>query len=340
MLTIEDYKAPIIFVWIGDLPGWVGESLSFSRKNNKSRDIYLLTDSSLVPVHCEIIARVVKIKASYIARINNKLPNLEFSGNFWKRCSLRFFVLEDFVRKKNIKEFFHAELDNALFDLGYLSNKFIRIGKGLFVPRDSESRAIASLIYCNRIESLSEFTDLYTSSNPPNHDMAALGIYSDVHSKYFYALPTESFINNSSRWPLVSPQKVSGIFDAAAIGQYILGVDPIHCQFKPCWNGFVNENCNIDLNSVIFFAEDSRIFIQYKASGIKFQIYNIHLHSKNWKAFHTIMLNGDVLKKLNNGDKSIISNHLMILVGPIFSVIYRFSTLLLRMYKFIIREIF
>lgn len=332
-------QPPIIFIWLGNLPCWAGKALLFASKNNSNQKIIFLTDSTDYPSLGRMV-EIVEVSKEYISEIDAELPKLEFQGIFWKLCSMRFFVLEKFCNTRSISSFFHPELDNALFCLSGLSNILDLHGTGLFVPRDSSSRAIASLIYCNRTQSLTELIDIYRSPTPPLHDMDALDLYDKNFTHFFHSLPTESFDENKANWEILSPIETGGIFDAAAIGQYILGVDPIHCQFKPCWNGFVNENCNIDLNSVNFLVEDSQIFIQYKASGIKFQIYNIHLHSKNWKSFHKIMSNGDVLKKLNNGDKSIISNHLMILVGPMSSVIYRFLAFLWRMYKCIIREIF
>ena len=333
-------NSSIIFVWIGlKLPIYARKSLQFCNMNNPQSEILLLTNATNTSaLRGEI--NIVYFGNNEIHKLRCKLPQMQYKGEFWENTSLRFLLLNEYVDNTRLKSFFHAELDNFIFNLYGLDSLMNNLGNGIFAPRDAVDRAISSLIYCNRGESLSDLVGLYSCSRPPLNDMDAMGKYACKYQHYFHALPTESFLYNSTKYPLVKPEIISGIFDAAAIGQYILGVDPIHYQFKPCWNGFVNENCNIDLNSVDFLVEDSRIFIQYKASGIKFQIFNIHLHSKNWKMFHKIMLNGDVLKKLNNGDKSIISNHLMILVGPMFSVIYRFLALLRRMYKCIIREIF
>lgn len=339
MQISTELKAPIIIVWVGKLPKWFAQPMFFIRANNPDRRVYFLTDSSYVPLSSDI-ATIITLNKAYVAKIRDKLPSLQYGGNFWKYCSIRLFILEEFVRNRDIREFFHAELDNAIFDLDGLSDKLNSYGKGLFVPRDAINRAIASLIYCNRVASLSELVNLYDSPNPPQHDMDALGMYSIRYETFFHSLPTESFYENSSRWHILSPQNLDGIFDAAAIGQYLLGIDPIHCRFKPCKNGFINENCKIDFTSVEFVAEESKIFIYFKDRNASFQLYNIHLHSKNFAAFSKILQNDNVLKGINNGKKSIIANHLMLLIGPIILIIRKIGIASKRLISIIIKGLF
>ena len=46
-------------------------------------------------------------------------------------------VLYYYASKNNISSFFHAELDNMIFNLDNLDEKFNNYGSGIFVPRDS-----------------------------------------------------------------------------------------------------------------------------------------------------------------------------------------------------------
>ena len=311
---------PIIFVWVGSkLPSYANTSLRFCYDANPSREIILLTNASNYGIVIGL-ATIVQVSEVEIYKLTSLLPKMQFKGDFWINTSLRFLILERFLRDSKIKSFYHAELDNVIFNLDGIGHELNSVGKGIFVPRDMEDRAIASLLYCNRQESIKELAEIYLSSKPPPlNDMDALGKYAQMHSSYFFSLPTESFQENSKIWKIVSPQKLGGIFDAAAIGQYLLGVDPIHCRFKPCRNGFVNENCKIDLGSVDFIVQDAKIFIRFRSSKMEFQIYNIHLHSKNFTLFNELMENRKILTRLSRGEKSIISNHSMILIGPIIS---------------------
>jgi hypothetical protein len=75
------------------------------------------------------------------------------------------------------------------------------------------------------------------------------------------------------------------IFDAAAIGQYIGGVDPRNESGNTI--GFVNETCVIKYNNYkIWFEEKNgfkKPFIQIQDKIIP--IFNLHIHSKNLEKF-------------------------------------------------------
>ena len=168
-----------------------------------------------------------RIVQSMLPRIDDAIASgaLNKNNNFWLFTSLRFEVLNYFIKKSNINSFFHAEIDNLLFNFDDLDDKFNQIGHGIFVPRDGKFRAIASFIYCNRPSCLDELLSLYSPPFNPENDMQALGIYANK-SKYFFSLPTESYEYTKRIWKVLLPEITNGLFDAAAIGQYCLGIDP------------------------------------------------------------------------------------------------------------------
>lgn len=100
--------------------------------------------------------------------------------------------MRDFVEKNNITSFFHAELDNLIFNLSTLSQKFDKIGAGLYIPKDSINRCIASLIYVNDIKVIYEFCE-YVICNPKklSNDMLLLGDFSEFNKNVYY-LPNEA----------------------------------------------------------------------------------------------------------------------------------------------------
>lgn len=61
-----------------------------------------------------------------------------FSSDFLINTSLRFVYLDYLIKHLKINEFFHAELDNAVFKLDGLEKKLDQFGDGLFVPRDAK----------------------------------------------------------------------------------------------------------------------------------------------------------------------------------------------------------
>ncbi len=328
--------APIIFVWIGEsLPAWFFKSLSFAAAQNPNRKILMVVNchhkslnsiSSLVK-NIEII----NFKIDTPLTLNsNKLIH---DSDFWLYTSLRFWYLKKLIEIRNITEFFHAELDNAIFSLGDLDNRLNALGEGIFVPRDSSKRAIASLIYCNRPrQCLDELIGIYGGENYPKHDMEALGIYANKYSHHFFALPTESFYYNSKKWNLLSPMIVNGIFDAASIGQYLLGVDPVCLPHRPSWNGFINENCKVKWDFVNITSDKGQLFLRFYGhfADNNFPLYNLHLHSKNWQALHNVLNNQSFLKKLQRGEFSIISGRKYRYFSFLFFLLARFKILIKR----------
>lgn len=310
--------APIIFVWVGKhIPNWFFESLSLASQNNINREIILIVNCNHKSIDT-ILGPVKNIKISLVninAPVDLDSKKLINDNFFWVNTSLRFWYLRDYVRKYKVKEFFHAELDNAIFSLKNLDEKLNSVGKGIFVPRDSLERGVASLIYCNRVKCLDEFIHIYRSISRPKHDMEALGIYAAKSPNNFFSLPTESFQSNSEKWKLINPLITDGIFDAASIGQYLLGIDPNNLQCKPSWNGFINENCKIDWSEVKVNSDGAGISLKFGFNSYNFCLYNLHIHSKNWKAFRGILENGTILKELNQGTVTIVSGKRYLIFG-------------------------
>ena len=315
-------EAPIVFVWIGQFPsGYAIESLEFSRKQNPTKNILiLLSQDSSVSIRERLEKQGIKLilvndkENNFNLRINSK--NLEYSGDFWLNTSLRFLYLEYLSKSLGIHKFFHAELDNAVFYLDGLDEKFDQYGDGLFVPRDASDRAIASLIYCNRSESIRKLIDLYSSATPPKHDMDALAMYSRDYPDHFFSLPTESYEETKRSWRVVDPAFCGGLFDAAAIGQYMLGVDPIHRRGKPRYNRFINENSQINWDQVSFDTDGEYLFLSPSGKiADKYRLFNLHIHAKNWNAFESLLKNGKILERLKSGKRSIITGQRFIVSG-------------------------
>ena len=77
------------------------------------------------------------------------------------------------------------------------------------------------------------------------------------------------------------------LFDAAALGQYFGGIDPRNGSSKP---GFVNEDCLFNPVRLMFeweFDQKGRD-VPFACFGqTRYRINNLHVHSKNLKAFRS-----------------------------------------------------
>ena len=75
------------------------------------------------------------------------------------------------------------------------------------------------------------------------------------------------------------------IFDAAAMGQYLGGIDPKNDSSNTI--GFVNETCVIKYNNYKFFYNviDNIKKPFLLINNVPVRVFNLHIHSKNLKNF-------------------------------------------------------
>lgn len=294
----------IIFVWIGDeLPPWAVISVNVAVENSKSEVFLLLTKTNdYISNKCT----QVEINTFYNVTCSNFVLNSSgFRDGFWIKTTERFFIIKDFVNKYKIESFFHAELDNLIFDISQLNLLLDIIGKGLFIPKDSQERCIASFLYINKKQILEDFCN-YVLTNPKqlSNDMLLLGDFSDNNIEVFY-LPNESAFNDFNTIDYLDQNILGGIFDAAAIGQYLFGIDPRN-TFFPVFNKFINENVKYDLSKCVFkiSISDNSAYL----NGIK--IYNIHIHSKIFSKLTNEKWLLRVVNRINNNKKSYIAHRI------------------------------
>jgi len=253
-------------------------SIEIALKNSNC-NVYLLI--SKIDENINSLCKQVSIDSFYF-NYNKKIFNCNdtnFRDGFWMKTTDRFFILNEFVKKNNISNFFHAELDNLIFDISTLPQKLDQIGKGIFIPKDSKDRCIASLVYINDITILTSFCK-YIIQNPNNltNDMYLLGDFTNKNPKNSFILPNESAFNSTNQISYLNHENCAGIFDAAAIGQFLFGIDPRNSSL-PVFNKFKNENSKYDLEKCIFHLSITSNF----AFINNINLYNIHVHSKIFK---------------------------------------------------------
>lgn len=301
---------PLIYVWIGyELPNWAIDSLRISHQSCGLETI-LLTNSSVKK--CKFVSKHIYIEDFYNEILSTdkkfKLIN-KFRDGFWVRTLERFLVLRCFVIDKNINNFFHAELDNIVFNISDLSKKLDHCGKGFFCPRDSFDRGIASLVYINEQSSLDSFSDICLDKVGGHfNDMTFLGSKLKI-SDNFFSLPTENIYGSEDDeiWNFIDPVIIGGIFDAASLGQYIFGIDKKN-SFFPAFNGFVNENSGKYLKDLNFYINLSGKYCEIKIPHVRERVnlYNLHVHSKIFNLINDNDKLTALLDKINKGKKILI----------------------------------
>jgi hypothetical protein len=202
---------------------------------------------------------------------NKELKNL--AGGYWLNTIVRLFALIQVAQLKPDETTIHLESDVYLYAtiddlIGYqFSQEFISY------PRLSRSRGIASILYSPNLKTLEEFLfnlqKILNENNGLTNDMDLLG----------NALNME-IAKELKSVPGVNVESAGGnyIFDGAALGQYLLGVDPVHTSGSVV-GGFQNSDYPIELSNLNWsIPKPGKIVIGYKE--MKYEVLSLHAHSK------------------------------------------------------------
>lgn len=212
-----------------------------------------------------------------------------FRDGFWYATSSRFFYIYALMKRDDINDVIHIENDVLLYyNCTILESRFDKTK--MYLPFDSYSRSIASIVYI------------------PTHDILKCVLYRYVCSEndmYNFPIIRSQIPDKIDQFPIYRPlashtpeqnsvcinfERFNFIFDAAAIGQFLGGVDPSNCPGDT--RGFVNETCVIQYNkcSFMWFAGNDGISrpIAVTEDGIQVPIFNLHIHCKRLDEFLSV----------------------------------------------------
>ena len=307
-------EIPLIFVYLGDdLPDYAVHSLKFA-VNNSGCPVVLLASATNVP-QFDVSVNVVPINSFYDSlefqsSRSDSLLDPNFWDGFWLKTTERFFVLREYVTKIRLNRFFHAELDNLVFSLKGISDGLDQVGNGIFIPRDDENRAIASLLYVNDSSVLALLCDFSTQKAVNFNDMEMLASFLQEHPERAFGLPTSNSMWLEDRGSLkgsftVVDEQIMGIFDGASFGQWLFGIDP-RITGKIVRNRFINEKLRYDPRLLSFRLDLHRHELWVKWSGTdEIRLHNLHVHSK----IHRRLSRTGALERFiayNNKGKSVV----------------------------------
>jgi hypothetical protein len=206
-----------------------------------------------------------------------------FRDGFWALTSLRFFYIYEFMKKYEISDVIHIENDVLLYyDCSKIIDKFDK--NYMYIPFDTYTRNIASIMYIPNTDIFKKILDKY---NFNKNDMENFSKIKEL-TGLIKNLPIFVKHNNLTNEELFVSDNFdifSCIFDAAAMGQYLGGIDPRNNSNNTI--GFINETCVIKYNNYRFIWE---IIDNIKkpfliVNNTKIPIFNLHIHSKNLKKY-------------------------------------------------------
>ncbi len=276
-------NVPLIFVFLGgELPSYAEASLRFA-SSNYSGQVVLLSDTLDSDSNADF--HTLDIRPWYDRNLFGKFRaksslDEEFRGGFWLRAVERFFVLEQFMARRGLNRIFHAELDVMVFDLEGVSKTCDSHGSGIFSVMDSPNRSLASLFYVNSQNAFRHFLAYLLDAPADRNEMELLGEYTRANPTRGHAFPSESALD-AIHFP-VAPSSVSpeiGIFDAAALGQWLFGIDPRNTAGS-VWNHFKNSKLTFPIEKARFSMAWTGSTVRVKYQGVERQVRTLHIHSK------------------------------------------------------------
>ena len=214
-----------------------------------------------------------------------------FRDGFWIRTSTRFFQINSYARNNKVQSFFHIENDNLLFtELDKIGEFLESQPYDMAVVIDSEQRCIPSIVWF-RDSKITQILSEHIFLNNSVNDMTNLYNFFLLNRNIVTNLPIGPSNIDQTQFISSSGIRYSGninysnfyddigfIFDGAAIGQYLAGIDNRNNQNTI---GFVNETTIFDVSKFEFkWILDSPVIIE---NGKKIKISNLHIHSKNLK---------------------------------------------------------
>ena len=218
----------------------------------------------------------------------------QYKDELWLRCLERLFVLDQYTRGTQSAWVMHAELDQLTFRLDLLKDALLRLpNRGIFVPFHDQTRAVASVLFCNQSSSLTRLLEFAQAAPYFDSEMQLLAMWGQENPDQLFALPTLRSAFGSSRElrpsnvEVLGFEEVGGAVDAAQLGQWVGGLDPrnVPLRERP-QTKFVDSPAEALLTS----DELSKISFSLRAKSSSLEVvtgtekglrlYNLHLHSK------------------------------------------------------------
>ena len=313
LLHVTSSYASIVYVYLSpELPSYVCVGLEQARLFNPKTKIFLIANESALnqcrdalKAHNIIAVAAENLRPSKEHESFNKTTTLDNKslGGLWRKSTERFFYIQELIALYSLKSVIHVEADVMLYaDLSELQDAFSRY-RSIGAVFDCDNRCIPSVVYIANEKAINHLAAFITENAPKGYnDMQIIAHYRNTYSMDLVDnlplimpeyLHTHTLINDRHQGTS-RPQAYSNnidafhsIFDAAAIGQYLGGVAPIHGPVKP---GFINETCLFNPSYLdLTWEKDAhgRKVPFASCNGAKYRINNLHIHSKALDQFRS-----------------------------------------------------
>lgn len=309
LVVVPTHGISLVFIHIGNtLPDYLYDALEQARLFNEQCPIYVLANQVAIDAaHWEhskvhVIGLETLKKSHYHEEFCKKsLLDRKARDGFWFYASERFLYLDDFMQQYDLRGIVHLENDTMLYvSLDELEPIFKKHYPGIAAVFDNDQRCIPCFIFIAHKEVMHKLAAFFSVCSDQNkNDMEILALFKKHCSQDIDNLPIimptyckQYVLKNSYGHVPKNPadyakhfELFNAIFDAAALGQYLGGIDPRNGLSK---SGFINESCIFNPSYLCYEWQHDELGrkIPYACLGDKkCRINNLHIHAKNLKQF-------------------------------------------------------
>lgn len=304
----------IVFVHFGSpIPRYLQQNISRVCRLFPDKKITLITDSSVFTdnIDADVGIYAAKFDSTY-SYVNNLLNHpKDFRNNFWFTSLSRLMALCDYVNETHLSVL-HIESDVLVSD-DFPIDQFQGLDRPLAYTMLGDLRAVASIFFLRDAEAarhLRQYISDSVTQDPHATDMTILGDYQRNHPDFvrilasfpearseFSTLMTEE-IRNDFRY---SFEKFDGYFDAADIGQFLMGDDPRNHRGVKIVRG-KQKTSYLDPSAITYSYSNKRKFLNLESKNSE-KIYSLHIHSKDPHVFNPKKTEKSLIKSVLNQKK-------------------------------------
>jgi hypothetical protein len=295
LLINKDTTKIYVIIESSEISNFNDRIKTFNLNNYFSSLFEFLNIINVIPL--EILQTFLDSEQSFSPYKSNVLSKVDssFRDGFWVSTTMRFFYIHALIQLFHIENVFHIENDIMMYvPFVNIFEKTITSSNSdkVWMIKDAATRVIPSLLFFPTAKCSSNLVSFIVeiTVNTPNflNDMNILGMYPDAF--YFSIFPSTDGI----------------IYDGAAIGQYLGGIDIRNVPelnspeaiFHNNTFGFINETSRFKPNTCWF--SKSAIKTDRHTAPIKLitckpsddkpvnMVANLHMHSKQLYQFSSV----------------------------------------------------
>lgn len=295
-------EGSFVLVYLGVLRDYIYECVKQIRLWNPTSKVYLCINNNEQNKPFLELIKEFNVDIVYVEDLEmtenhslfiQRYTNMDIGG-LWRYSMERFMVLEETMKKYNLRNVFHLEIDNLIyFKVEELLEKCKSIDK-ILITSDSERRYIAGTCFVNNPDSLSKVNKFFSEKCINRDEMHSLYEYTKISDEIdmWPVLPSGDntrVIYEERRHLINDINRMSKNFDrllllgdSAACGQYFFGIDKfIHNPNNT--DGFVNKDTIFSVDRLWFKWEKVNGLQRLNMSVDKDKWYplaNLHVHNK------------------------------------------------------------